>query len=353
MTVALTFSEQGAHRLLRSVMAMPAELLARTGGPPARNDRGDLLDPEARVLCAFERLIARDRRTLTPAQARLDLRRYIRIAEGHRGSPRLLARTEDFLVLGHHVRLYVPRRRAGPPPPVLVYLHGGGWVVGDLHTHDRFCRRLAADGAQLVVSVDYPLAPEHPYPRAAQVCREIFSWVRDHAASLGGDPARVAIGGDSAGGNLAAAVCLRLRDAGEPQPTFQLLVYPALDLRCTGESYHKLGQGYLLDQDAIQWYLRHYGASPDDPRASPLLEPDLAGLAPALVVTAGFDPLRDDGERYVQRLGEAGGEATLLPYPSLVHGFIHFDGAVHAADRAIVHLAREVHDRWQRRPLGG
>jgi acetyl esterase len=348
MNEALTFSEQGAHRLLRSVMALPAELLARTGGPPARNDRGDVLDPEARVLCALEPILARDRRTLSPAQARLDMRRAIRIASGH-GSPRVLARTEHFLVHGHHVRLYVPKRR-GPAPPVLVYLHGGGWVVGDLHTHDRFCRRLAADGAQLVVSVDYPLAPEFPYPHGARACQQIFSWVRQHAASLGGDPARVAIGGDSAGGNLAAAVCLQLRDEGEPQPAFQLLVYPALDLRCTGESYHKLGQGYILDQQAIQWYLHHYGAPADDPRASPLLEPDLAGLAPALVITAGFDPLRDDGERYAQRLGEAGVEALLLPHPSLVHGFIHFDGAIHAADRALVQLASQVRDRWERRP---
>ncbi|MEQ1572356.1 MAG: alpha/beta hydrolase, partial [Myxococcota bacterium] len=206
--------------------------------------------------------------------------------------------------------------------------------------------RLCVEGACVVVAVDYPLAPEHPFPQGLEAATATYGWVVANAARFEGDPARVAIGGDSAGGNLAAAVCLRLRDRGLAQPAFQLLLYPATDLRCVSASYHALGEGYLLTKDAIAWYLDHLGADPLDPRASVLLEPELRGLAPAIVTTAGFDPLRDDGEQYAARLRDAGVEVDELPFPSMVHGFYAMDGMIAGADAAIERTAARVRERW-------
>jgi acetyl esterase len=257
--------------------------------------------------------------------------------------------TRDLDAGGVPARLYAPS--ADGPLPLIVYAHGGGWCAGDLRSHEGWCRRLAHEGRQAVLALHYRLAPEHPYPAGLGDVVAALLWAREHAAELGADPARIAIGGDSAGGNLSAAACLVLRDRDLPQPAFQLLVYPGCDLRRCTESYRTLGQGFLLTRDSIDWYLGHYGADPQDPRASVVLEPDLRGLAPAIVATAGFDPLRDEGETYARRLAEAGVRVDARSFPSLVHGFLALDGVVPAADHAVSALASACGSAWYEEAL--
>jgi acetyl esterase len=244
------------------------------------------------------------------------------------------------------VRVRVYRPSAEGPLPVLVYAHGGGWCAGDLDTHDTICRRLATDGGQIVVAVDYRRAPEHRYPAGHEDLLSAWRWVEQHAVELGGEPERVAIGGDSAGGNLAAAVCLSLRESGAAQPAFQWLVYPATDLRCGSASHREFGEGYVLTAAAIQWYLARYGADPTDPRASVLLAADLRGLAPAIIATAGFDPLRDEGEAYAERLRVAGVQVEEHRFPGLVHGFLAMDGVLPSCERAVARLVEATRRRW-------
>jgi acetyl esterase len=212
---------------------------------------------------------------------------------------------------------------AGPPAPVLVWYHGGGWVIGDLASADPTARKLANRSGAIVVSVDYRLAPEHPFPAGPDDCWAALSWVAEHAAEIGGDPARLAVGGDSAGGNLAAVVAVLARDAGGPALRHQLLIYPATDLTLSHASIDENGQGYLLTSDAMRWFTDQYlaGADPKDPRVSPLYVDDLAGVAPATVYTAGFDPLRDEGAAYAQRLTESGVACEHRGFDRMIHGF--------------------------------
>lgn len=221
------------------------------------------------------------------------------------------------------VRIYTPQ--GAGPFGVLVYYHGGGWVIGDLDTHDRECRMLCADASCVVVSVDYRLAPEHPYPAAVEDAFAALQWAGENAAALGGDPQRLAVGGDSAGGNLAAVVSQLARDAGGPAVRFQLLVYPVVDVRSPSgfASRDENREGPFLTLDVMQWFERHYFSKGDagrrEPKASPLLAPSLAGLPPALVITAELDPLRDEGEAYAAALQEAGVATTLHRYTGLPH----------------------------------
>jgi acetyl esterase len=204
--------------------------------------------------------------------------------------------------------------------PVLIWIHGGGWVVGTAAESTVTCQRLAVGAGCIVVNVDYRLAPEHPFPAAPDDCTAVARWVLDHAAELGGDPARVAIGGDSAGGNLSAVVANEV-----PGLVFQLLVYPATDLTFSSPSIDENGDGYLLTKAAMEWFTGHYlcGADPKDPRCSPLHADDTAVAAapPAHVITAEFDPLRDEGEAYAARLTEAGVAATVTRYDGQIHAF--------------------------------
>ena len=221
-----------------------------------------------------------------------------------------VARVEDRAVPGPAgeipVRIYRPEGAA--PLPALVHFHGGGWVIGSLDGADITCRALANASGCVVVSVDYRLAPEHRFPAAPQDCYAAARWVAEHAGELGIDPARVGVSGDSAGGNLATVVALMAREKGGPPLAFQLLVYPVTDCDFTSASYEANADGYFLTRDWMTWFWDHY--IPDvsqrsDPRASPLRVKDLSGLPPALVITAEFDPLRDEGEAYAERLREA------------------------------------------------
>ena len=221
--------------------------------------------------------------------------------------------------------------------PALVYYHGGGWTIGDLETHDVLCRSLANRSGCVVLAVDYRLGPEHPFPAAFYDAVAAFQWVAEHAHPLGVDPQRIAVGGDSAGGNLAAAVCLALRGA-HHRPAYQLLIYPATDLRAIAPSHTSNGSGYLLDSASIQWFTQNYLRSTEDAsdwRASPALAPAFSDLPPALVLTAGYDPLRDEGREYADTLSRAGVPCEYLCFERQIHGFITMGRILREADTAI------------------
>jgi acetyl esterase len=229
--------------------------------------------------------------------------------------------------------------------PVLVYFHGGGWTIGDLDTHDTLCRELANGAGCAVVSVGYRLGPEHRFPSAVDDCIAATRWVRTNAVDLGIDAARLAVGGDSAGGNLAAVVTIALRDSGDAPIAFQLLIYPATDMRCTAPSHASNGQGYGLTSDTIAYFRDHYiddAAHDLDWRASPLLHPDLSRLPPAFVLTAGFDPLRDEGLAYADALAAAGNATTCVCFERQIHGFILMGKLLDEAHAAVALCASEL-----------
>ncbi|CAL9551319.1 Carboxylesterase NlhH [Streptomyces sp. enrichment culture] len=231
------------------------------------------------------------------------------------------------------VRLYRP---AGPGPrsgplPVTVFLHGGGWVFGDLDTQDHMARAMAARSGTIVVSVDYRLAPEHRFPAALEDAYAALTWVADHAAEFGGDGGRIAVFGESAGGNLAAVLAQEARRRGGPRIAFQVLAYPAVDRFDDSPSMYEHMAGPVLSRSYLEWFWGAYLSTPDqgaDPRVSPLRADDLTGLPPAVVVTAGHDPLRDQGDRYARALAEAGVAVRHLPVAGAVHGFLSFTGPV-------------------------
>jgi acetyl esterase/lipase len=237
------------------------------------------------------------------------------------------------------VRVYVPTSDPGPRP-VLVYFHGGGWVIGDLESHDATVRALAAASGVTVVAVDYRLAPEHPFPAAVDDCLAAVRWVAEPSttAELGVDPDRMAVGGDSAGGNLAAVAAQQLRDTG-PALRFQLLVYPATEMHLSHPSIDENADGYFLTRADMAWFRGHYCPREDwnDPRMSPLLAHDdtVRDVAPALVITAEFDPLRDEGEAYAAKLQAAGVDAKVSRYDSVIHGFFSMSDMVPEGKAAI------------------
>jgi len=225
------------------------------------------------------------------------------------------------------VRVYTPKGQG--PFPVVVFYHGGGWVQGSVDTHDSLCRIIAKKSGAIVVSVEYRLAPEYTYPAAANDAYAALRWVANNAASFNGDPKRIAVAGDSAGGNLAAVVSLMARDRGGPDIDYQVLIYPGVNSASLDtSSYDSFGRGYMLDKAGVERFINLYLPDKSDrsePYASPLLAKSHAGLPPALVITAGFDVLRDEGEAYVQKLKEDGVDARYIRYDGVVHGFVSAD----------------------------
>ncbi len=233
-------------------------------------------------------------------------------------------------------RLYTPH--LGAALPCLVYFHGGGWVVGDIESHDPLARALANSAACAVLSVDYRLAPEHPFPGPVEDCFAAVQWAAAHAGDLGIDATRLAVGGDSAGGNLAAAVALKTRDSGGVALRHQLLIYPVTDSGLGTPSYQALADGYLLTRAMMGWYWDQYCATQADkanPLAAPLLAASLAGLPSASVVTAAYDPLRDEGDHYARRLEEAGVTVAHHCEAGMIHGFMSMVGMVPQAQTAV------------------
>jgi acetyl esterase len=237
------------------------------------------------------------------------------------------------------VRVYTPE--GSPPFPIVVWFHGGGWVVGTLDTYDPLCRALAAATPAVVVSVDYRLAPEHRWPAAVEDAYAATEWASRNAAGLGGAQHRLAVAGDSAGGNLAAVVALGARDRGGPAIAFQLLVYPVLDAAGGTASWREYADGYHLTADGMRWYWDHYlgGADGAAPDASPLRAAFVGGLPPALVIGAEYDILRDEGEAYAARLAEAGVDATASRHAGVVHGFVRWRAVTGAAEDALQEAA--------------
>ena len=294
-----------------------------------------MLDPQARAL--LDLMIANGvppMHTQSPAEGRAayrDRRGY------SQPEPPPVASVRDLTGDGIPMRLVMPLQPSTTPPPLLVYYHGGGWVIGDLDTHDVLCRSLAAGAGCAVLAVDYRLSPEHRFPAAVDDAVAAFRFAQREAAALGVDPARIAVGGDSAGGNLAAVVCLAQRDAGGAMPAFQLLIYPATDMRCVAPSHAANGEGLLLTADLIGWFTGHYMADAprDDWRASPLLAARHDGLPPALVLTAGFDPLRDEGRQYADVLSAAGVPTQYVCFERQIHGFAPMGRVIEEANTAV------------------
>jgi len=245
------------------------------------------------------------------------------------GEPEAVYAVGDLDADGVPVRVYRPSADDGLP--VVVFLHGGGWTIGSVDVYDPFARAIANRALATVVSVEYRLAPEHPFPAALDDCWHALRWVATHAEQFEADPSRVAIAGDSAGGNLAAVCALLARDAGAPALALQALIYPVTDTDLTTTSYVENGKGYFLEASTMRWFVDCYtrnGADATDWRIAPLRAPDLAGVAPALVITAEYDPLRDEGEAYARRLAAAGVPTELRRFDGMIHAFAALPAAL-------------------------
>jgi acetyl esterase len=314
-----------------------------------------MLDPDARALLDLivEKQIA-PVHTLNPVQARAA---YVARRYATQRDPTPVASVRDEMLsytepsgarIDIPIRTYRPAQSDATPAPALVYFHGGGWVIGDLDTHDGVCRDLADQSGYVVISVDYRLAPEAPFPAAVNDCIAAFGWVAEQAHELGINPEKIAVGGDSAGGCLAAVVSLHLRDARRvaatvPVPCFQLLIYPVTDKRAVAPSHQINGQGYLLTTESMHYFRGHYLPNPADWldwRASPLLASDHSDLPPALVLTAGYDPLRDEGRQYADALSAAGTPCQYVCFERQIHGFLPMNKAIGEADTALAMCAR-------------
>ena len=254
----------------------------------------------------------------------------------------VLATTAGYLP----IRTYRPRRASAEALPMVVHFHGGGWVLGDLDMGDWLCSQVAAEVGAVVVSVDYCLAPEHPFPAAVEECLAAVTALAANAGDHGGDPSRIAVMGDSAGGNLAAVIAQQARDAG-PRITAQVLLYPATDATFASPSIDEHANAIVLTRADMEAFVRHYlgDADPTDPRVSPLLTDDLAGLPPALIQTAEHDPLRDDGARYAEALRTAGVEVRYTEYLGTPHGYINMPGLTRASKQALAEIVAELRRR--------
>jgi acetyl esterase len=297
--------------------------------------QGMPLDPKAKAMIDFMAQMP------MPPWSEVDPVAYRAMTEAGRFPPPdlPLAEISDRFIPGPGgplaVRVY--RFSAEPDQPAVVYFHGGGFVIGSLESHDGTCRRLAHGAGCTLISVDYRLAPESKFPAAVDDAYAATAWVADNAAALKIDPSRIAVAGDSAGGNLAAVVAILTRDRRGPALVHQLLIYPVTDMAFASESYVTNGDDYFLTRDMMAWFGEQYvpkGHPPEDPMLSPLYAEDLSDLAPATVITAEYDPLRDEGEAYARRLTEAGVATEPVRYDGVIHGFFSMNGAIDQADEA-------------------
>lgn len=311
---------------LHAAFALPYPVRRLLAGPPIRRD-GLELALDAQLLLRMLSLTERNLTADTPAAARAFMEAG-RTALGGPTVPGVRTRALNVPVTGGTIpaRLYEPTNLP-PGSPLLVYFHGGGWVIGSLDTHDGTCRYLARHANLRVLSVGYRLAPEYPFPVAADDAFAAYRHAVERAEALGADPAAIAVGGDSAGGNLAAVVCLDAVRGGGPRPVFQLLFYPATDPSVRRRSRDLFANGFFLTDDDMTWFIDHYCpdvATRTDPRVAVLLAEDLRGLPPAYIATAGFDPLRDEGNAFADRLREAGVPVVKRQHDDLIHGFASF-----------------------------
>ena len=296
------------------------------------------MDPKAQIVGEFAKSIRKPGYYPPLPELRQQLRTMVSLMDEPAPA---LARIEDLRMPGPAgeipARLYAPS--TGTPLPCVAYFHGGGWVQGDLETHHGLCARLAKHGGVLVVAVDYRLAPEHKFPAAVDDCLAAYRWLRAHARDIGGDPARVAVAGDSAGGNLSAVVS---QLSGPAVPTCQALIYPAVDFSYDTESHRDMENGHIIPRDRVQWYAEQYLRDDKDKadlRASPLRAPNLAGQPSTFIVTAGFDPLRDEGKAYADRLRAAGADVVYREYTGQIHAFVSLTKAIPQGMAATLEVA--------------
>lgn len=288
-----------------------------------------MLDSEARLLLDLMEKATQDGRPkLSSLPHKVGRQAVDKMSEDSEADPPKVGDVADGAFAGPggeiHFRRYRPLGSAAGPLPTLIYYHGGGFVIGNIETHDSTCRRLANKSRCQVISIDYRLAPEHPFPASTDDGVAAFRHIRDNALSFEVDDKRIAVGGDSAGGAVAAVVCQTCRDAGDKTPAFQMLIYPATDSSRESASRKQFADGYFLTKELMDWFWKAYvpaGVDLADLRLSPLLAKDMAGLPPAFVLTAGFDPLRDEGRAYANRLIDAGIKTTYVNYPGTIHGF--------------------------------
>lgn len=313
--------------MLRALPKIPKPVKRLLAGRPITID-GNTLDTTLQLMLAGQRSAGLDGLVLTwdVAAARAQLSKLAAMID-----PEIAVGVTDTSIPGPAgdipVRHYVPVNSVGTEP-LLVFFHGGGFVLGDIASHDGLCRLICRDAGVHVLSIDYRLAPEHKAPAAVEDCYAAYRWALEHAAELGADPARVAVGGDSAGGNLAAVVTLQARNDGVQLPALQLLIYPVTYFDSETRSKTLFAEGFFLNKKDMGWFRKQYldGAPIEatDPRVAPLLAEDLSGLPPALLLTGGFDPLRDEGNQYAAKLAAAGVTVDHRQYGSLVHGFTNF-----------------------------
>jgi acetyl esterase len=308
---------------LQVVFALPRPVRRLIAGPPVRID-GQELALDAQLLLRMQQLAKVPPMSQgTPEQARRHLDDGTLVVSG---PPISGINVRDVRIDTVRARLYTPEGLA-EGSPLLVFYHGGGFVLGSLDSHDNTCRFLAKHAQVRVLSVDYRLAPEHPFPAGVLDAVAAFKYAHAHARELGADPAAIAVGGDSAGGNLAAVTAYLTVQEGGPKPAYQLLFYPTTDATVRTRSQELFSERFLLTQEDMDWFMAHYAASEEDkhdPRYSPMLAPDLSGLPPAYIATAGFDPLRDEGEAYAARLRSAGVPVVLSRHADLIHGYANF-----------------------------
>ncbi|MFL5822557.1 MAG: alpha/beta hydrolase [Solirubrobacteraceae bacterium] len=337
---AARLSDRVQSAVVRGLAGLPDGFLRLITGRPISVD-SQQLHPETQLgLKLLELAGTPPLQELTPAEARDRVAHDARTFEG----PKIqIPEVRDLKVGdgGLAARLYVPN----PPEtdgPLIVYFHGGGFVVGDLDTHDNLCRMLARCSGARILAIGYRLAPEMPFPGPVEDCLTGFRFAVEHHRELGADPNRIGVAGDSAGGNLATVVARMALTGSDTGPAFQLLFYPWLDLAHKRRSYELFGEGFYLTESDLDWYRDQYLAQDEDasdPRCSPLLADDLSRLPPAYIATAGFDPLRDDGEAYAQRLRAAGVPAALRRHTGLIHGFANTVGVGHVGREAVLEAA--------------
>lgn len=327
--------------IARALLGLPRPIAAALAGRTPIQLDGLTLDPQVQLLVQLDArlglppLAGDGAASVEQARARMRRRAKLLVPRAPRHERRELQVEGGAGRLA--ARLYSPAGAGSARLPGLVFFHGGGWVVGDVETHDPVCAKLAVDAGLRVISVEYRLAPETRYPGPVEDAITAFRDVHRRAAELGLDPNRIGVGGDSAGGNLAAAACLCAREAGGPMPAAQVLIYPGLDTSRRSRSEELFGRGFLLTAEDIAWFKARYFTSLDrthEWRASPLRASELGGLPRAVIATAGFDPIRDDGREYAARLSQAGVAVEELREDGLVHGYLHLAGAVQSAARA-------------------
>lgn len=317
-------------------------LLKRLAGPPVVSPDGLELEVRTQLLLKFnEKIGPKAMWELGVLKGRASMDQATRIVNANpKGVLQIL---DQYIPAAHgqstiQIRVYTP-----PNPdralPMIVYYHGGGFVVGSIHSHDAECKMLALEVNAIVISVQYRLAPEYRFPTAVDDGHAAFRWIARHAQALGGDPSRMAVAGDSAGGNIAAVVAMDCRDCGDAvQPAFQFLIYPCTDLTRSFESHRMFRNGFLLDALSLDWYMDHYLSKTSDqyhPRGSPLFAANHQGLPPALIITAGFDPLRDEAKAYADKLSQAGVPVQYRCYEGMIHGFFSMTYLLPEARRAV------------------